>query len=92
MKENEILITTGDSNKYLDQWEYRNKKLIFRKRLMNKLGGHTAIAAVNGDWYLGSDFSSRPNYIENIDGEKYFFPKIAYYMYVLKFITYQNRY
>ncbi len=85
-------MATGDTAKYLDEWTIQNQKVAFNKRLKPALAGHTAIISVGGHFYLGSDFSNRPNYIERMDGKKFFFPEQAYKMYVLKFKKYQDRY
>jgi len=87
-----ILVTTGDAAKYLDQWELKDGRLTFIKRLKKSLSGYTAIVCVNGDTFWGTDFSSRPNYIERSDGKRFFFPQKAYRMYVVAFHECFNRY
>jgi len=88
----DILVTTGDTAKFLDLWHMHNDKMVFRKRLKKYLAGHTAITEIGGKYYLGTDFSSRPNYIEELNGEKFFFPRDAYKMYVIGFYQYKKRY
>lgn len=88
----EILVTTGDTDKVLDSWMLENNKIIFKSRIKKYLAGYTAITMVKGVYYFGTDFSNRPNYIERIDGKKYFFPKKSYKMYVMAFYKYNDRY
>jgi len=87
-----ILISTGDSSKYLDEWRMDSGEFTFIKRLRKDFAGHLAMALVQGHYYLGTDFSHRPNYIECLDGRKFFFPEPASNMYVLRFHPYQSRY
>ncbi len=89
---NDVLVTTGDTAKYLDLWSLQTGQFEFRKRLRNLLAGHTAITKIDHEYYLGSDFSSRPNYIEKLSGKKFFFPEKANGMFVLAFQPYQDRY
>lgn len=88
----EIFVTTGDSLKALDSWMVRAGRLEFRRRLRRRLAGYTAIIEAGGRLYFGTDFSSRPNYIETLEGEKFFFPAKAYDKYVLSFRLEQERY
>lgn len=88
----EILVATGDSRKVLDLWVAADRKLRFVKRIRTSLAGYTAAIEVNGDCYFGTDFSSRPNYIETLEGEKYFFPKKAYKMSAITFHSFAGRY
>lgn len=88
----DILVTTGDAAKYLDLWHLHNDELGFVKRLKCALAGYTDIIRVSDEYYLGTDFSGRPNYIETLSGEKFFFPAIAYRMFVVSFYQYENRY
>lgn len=90
--DNEIVITTGDTGKYLDLWSVQEDDLVFNKRLKKKLAGYMAITILNKCCYFGSDFSNRPNFIATIDQKKFFYPKKAYKMFTAQFITYQNRY
>lgn len=87
-----IFVTTGDTSKALDLWSLREDRLEFLRRLKSRTAGYTAIAEAGGHCYFGTDFSSRPNYIETLGGQKYFFPQKAYRMYVLSFRQYQDRY
>jgi hypothetical protein len=88
----DIIVTTGDNAKYLDLWEIQNSSIIFNRRLKKRLAGQTAILKVGNEYYLGTDFSNRTNYIENLDGRKFIFPKKACKMYVTRFQQYQDRY
>ena len=92
----DLMVTVGDTAKYLDLWKVDENGITFIERKKKYLAGHTAIVKLGGDYYCGSDFSSRPNYIEDFDknfnSKKYFFPKRAYRKFVLRFLPYQNRY
>jgi hypothetical protein len=89
----DILVTTGDSEKRLDLWRLKADELVYEKTLRRSLAGHTAITKVGSMYYMGTDFSSRPNYIERLsDGKKFFFPYPAYKMWVVAFQEHQNRY
>lgn len=88
----EILITTGDSSKFLDMWRIDNQEIVFVKRIKCSLAGYTAITRINNTYYFGTDFSNRPNYIEKLNGDKYFFPLKAYKEWVLTFYTFSDRY
>ncbi len=87
-----VFITTGDTARALDLWRLREGRLEFQRRLKSRMAGYTAIMEAGGRCYFGTDFSSRPNYIETLGGLKYFFPQKAYKMYVLSFRQYQDRY
>ena len=89
----DIIITTGDSEKKLDLWQLESDVLVFKKTLKSILAGHTAITKVGNSYYMGTDFSSRPNYIERLDdGKMIFFPAPAYKMFSVAFQEHQNRY
>ena len=102
--DNTILVATGDRLKVMDLWTNNmanntsNKKsgedsrLAFSKRLIRFLAGYTAMKRINGDFYFGTDFSSRPNYIEMENRKKYFFPEQAYMKFVINFNVYKDRY
>lgn len=92
ISENTIFVSTGDGNKYLDEWKIGFSELVFFSRIKNKLAGYTASVEVKGIKYFGTDFSSRPNYLETLDGEKYFFPLPAYFMYVEALTSIDERY
>lgn len=87
-----ILVATGDSRKLLDLWVVADHKLSFVKRIRRYFAGYTAAINVNGDYYFGTDFSSRPNYIETLEGKKYFFPEKAYKMSTIAFHSFLGRY
>lgn len=88
----EFFVSTGDSRKFLDLWVARNGQVSFVRRLRKNLAGFTATAKVNGEYYFGTDFSSRPNFIETLGGAKYFFPPKAYRLYVIAFHSFFDRY
>ncbi len=76
--DNEIFLTTGDSKKVLDRFSIADDKLRFVVRHQAYFAGYTAATTIAGKVFFGTDFSSRPNYITTLDGEKYFFPKQVY--------------
>lgn len=88
----EFLVTTGDSSKFLDLWFVGNGQTGFVRRLTRHLAGFTAVTKVNGEYFFGTDFSSRPNCIQTLDGTKYFFPEKAYKLYVAAFFAFFDRY
>jgi hypothetical protein len=88
----EFLVATGDSKKFLDLWEVRDGELHFIRRVRRHLAGFTAAVQVHGEYYFGTDFSSRPNYIMTLHGAKYFFPPRAYNLFVTGFHVFLDRY
>jgi hypothetical protein len=88
----EFLVATGDGAKVLDLWVESRGEVRFVRRLRKYLAGFTAAARVNSEYYFGSDFSGRPNFIETLDGTKYFFPLRAYKLFVIAFYTFLDRY
>ena len=93
----ELLVATGDRLKMLDLWSFKSghnlaPTLTFNKRIKRFLAGYTAITHVKGDFYFGTDFSARPNYIETNEGQKFFFPPAAYTLFVMNFSLYKERY
>ena len=89
---NDFLVATGDRLKVLDEWSNDNTSITYTKRLKRFLAGYTAMVKVNGEFYFGTDFTARPNYIEMRDGTKFFFPETAYTMFVMNFKAIDNRY
>lgn len=87
-----VFVSTGDSKKYLDKWDVSNKEMGFSARLAKRLAGYTAAVNVAGNTYFGTDFSSRPNYLETTCGKKYPFPKPAYKMFVRVLEALDDRY
>jgi hypothetical protein len=87
-----VFVSTGDSKKYLDKWDVSNNEMGFSARLAKRLAGYTAAVNVAGKTYFGTDFSSRPNYLETTCGEKYPFPKPAYKMFVRVLAALDDRY
>jgi hypothetical protein len=88
----EFLVATGDTKKVLDLWTTQDGQIRFVRRLKTHLAGFTAAIRVSGEFYFGTDFSSRPNYITTLGGTKYFFPRKAYRLYVTAFYVYLDRY
>jgi hypothetical protein len=93
----DLLVATGDRLKMLDLWSFksdpdREPTLSFNKRIKRFLAGYTAITQLKGDFYFGTDFSARPNYIETDKGQKFFFPPPAYTLFVMNFSVYKERY
>lgn len=92
-KSKNFLVATGDTAKYLDLWVLKDREVKFEKRIKKSLAGYTAIVQIENEHFLGTDFSSRPNYIELLREKlKIPFPPQAYRMYVLRFIQFQNQY
>jgi hypothetical protein len=88
-----LLITIGDTAKYLDSWALTSDGIAFRGRLRRYLAGHTTIQKVRGEFFMGTDFSGRRNYIEVLKTrKKYFFPEIASRMYTIKCKQCEARY
>jgi hypothetical protein len=88
----EFFVATGDTCKFLDVWSVSCGSPRFVQRLRHRLAGFTAAARVSGQYYFGTDFSGRPNYIETLDGSKYFFPRAANRLYVAAFKVFFDRY
>lgn len=60
---------------------------------MRCFGGFTAAATVGAEVYLGSDFSSRPNYLLRLsDHRKFFLPDDAFRRYVYFMEAVDDRY
>jgi hypothetical protein len=70
----------------------REGKPRFLRPLQRHLAGYTAAARINDEYYFGTDFSGRPNYIGTLGGRKYFFPRKAYTLFVSHFYPYFDRY
>jgi hypothetical protein len=88
----EFLVSTGDGRKFLDVWVASRGDIRFVRRLRRRLAGFTAAVEVNGQYYFGSDFSGRPNFIETLGGAKYFFPEKGYKLHVTGFHALFDRY
>lgn len=84
-----IFVSTGDTRKVLDLWA---TPLRFKKRIKKHFAGYTAALMLNGAYYFGTDFSTRPNYIEMLNGKKFFFPQKAYNLAAIAFCALQDRY
>jgi len=90
--ESELLISTGDTKKLTDLWVIEANDIKFKKRIRKYLAGYTAAIKVNNQHFFGTDFSGRPNFIETLEGERYFFPSKAYKMWVFAFYAFSDRY
>jgi hypothetical protein len=90
--ESELLISTGDTKKLTDVWVVKGHDIEFKKRIRRYLAGYTSAITVNNQHFFGTDFSGRPNFIETLDGERYFFPPKAYKMWVYAFYGFSDRY
>lgn len=88
----EFLVATGDGHKLLDLWAADGGGVRFVRRLRKRLAGYTAAARVAGEYYFGSDFSGRPNFIAVLGGPRYFFPAKAYRMHAAAFHALFDRY
>ena len=88
----QYLVSTGDGSKRLDLWGVLDGRPRFMKPMRKNLAGYTAATKVKDEYYFGSDFSGRPNYIGTLDGRKYFFPRKAYKLFVSQFHPYLDRY
>lgn len=88
----EFLVATGDADKLLDLWVLSHGGIRFVRRVRKYLAGFTAAVEVNGEYFFGSDFSNRPNFIETLGGAKYFFPEKAYKLHAAAFFAYLDRY
>lgn len=78
-----FLVSTGDGKKVLDRWELYENGAFHRVRLKRYFAGYTAACKVKNIIFFGTDFSSRPNYLDTLKGEKYPFPRPAYKMFVV---------
>lgn len=88
----EFLVATGDGHKYLDLWASSGDEVRFVRTITKRLAGFTAAAEVGGEYYFGSDFSGRPNFIRVLGGPRYFFPEKAYLMHSAAFHVLFDRY
>jgi hypothetical protein len=88
----EFFVSTGDTRKLLDLWTVADGGLRFVRRVRHRLAGFMAAARVSGEYYFGTDFSGRPNYIETMGGSKYFFPAKANRLFVAAFKVFFGRY
>lgn len=89
-----IYISTGDAAKYLDLWDLAEDSLAFVKRVNRLVTGYTAMIKIGHEYFFGTDFSGRPNYlvIRGDDRKKIPFPKKAYKMYVIRLLVCEKRY
>jgi hypothetical protein len=89
----QFLVSVGDTSKFLDLWVVDRSGMALVKRVKRRLAGYTAAEEVNGEYYFGTDFTSRPNFIEALgSGEKFFFPDKAYKLRADIFRGFFNRY
>lgn len=88
-----LLVSTGDSSKFLDEWHIHQGKLEFVRRVMRRLAGFTAYACVGPAIYFGTDFSERPNYLLRLhDRRKFFLPLPAFRQAVNSMVVHEDRY
>lgn len=88
-----LLVSTGDTAKYLDLWELDGAGMRLVRRLRGSLAGHTTMAGCGSQVFLGSDFSHRPNYLEIIEegrSKKLSFPLPAYKMHAVRCINWHG--
>lgn len=90
--EGQFLVSTGDTRKLLDLWSVQTRGVAFVRRMKRHLAGFTAAIEINSEYYFGTDFSGRPNWIETLGGRKFFFPSKAYRLQVADFYGFLNRY
>lgn len=84
IKNDRYLVSTGDSNKYLDEFIINSNHCKLVKRHLTHLGGFTASVKIENTIFFGTDFTYRPNYIVNFNsGKKYFLPKQAWLEFVI---------
>jgi hypothetical protein len=88
----QYLVTTGDGSKRLDLWFAGRAELKFVRALRKRLAGFTAVVRVRGEYYFGTDYSGRPNYIVTLAGTKYILPQKAYNQFVTDLYVYLDRY
>jgi hypothetical protein len=88
----DFLVATGDGHKFLDLWSSSGDEVRFVRTITKRLAGFTAAAEVGGEYYFGSDFSGRPNFIRVLGGPRYFFPEKAYLMHAAAFHVLFDRY
>ena len=89
----DTLVSVGDTSKFLDLWVVDRSGMAFLKRVRRRLAGYTAAEEVNGEYYFGTDFTSRPNFIVALgSGEKFFFPDKAHKLRADIFHGFFNRY
>ncbi len=79
---NELLVSTGDARKALDLWRVENGRPVFKKRIRKHSAGYTAAVGAGRDIYFGTDFSSRANWIETLNGARHPYPCESYRCYV----------
>jgi hypothetical protein len=88
-----LFISTGDTKKYLDKWEFCNDEIRFIGRVMSNFAGFVGCCMVQNKHYFGSDFSERPNYIYCLENKKKFFlPEPAYTHFFSEMIPVNDRF
>lgn len=93
LDERRFLVSTGDSKRVLDVWRIADGHLRLERRLMSRLAGFTSVATLGGETYLGTDFSSRPNYLLRLsDRRKFFLPKEAFLKWIWLIEPVENRF
>ncbi len=92
LHDGELFVATGDSRKYLDPFSFEAGELHFKRRILKRNGGFTAACSIGNKLYLGTDFSGRPNCIYCLQtGEKFAFPKPAFYQYCILMLPVDDR-
>lgn len=88
----EVFVTTGDATKLCDRLTIAGGTPALVRRHRSRLAGYTAAARAAGECFFGTDFSGRPNYLETLQGDKYFFPADAYRSWVVSLTPLWKRY
>lgn len=88
----DLFVSTGDSRKALDLWTVDKGRLLFIRRLRKRSAGYTAAVPLGCELFFGTDFSSRPNWIETLSGKKFPFPKPAFLSYTEAMQAVDSRY
>lgn len=90
-----LLVSTGDTAKYLDLWRIVGNEMRFLKRIVHSMAGHTTMGGCGTRTFCGTDFSHRPNYLEVIEEcarTKIPFPQPAYSMHSVRTLTWNQHY
>jgi hypothetical protein len=78
VNDHQVLISTGDSRKCLDQLTLSRGRLPSFRRLRRRMAGFTAMARIGTTVWCGSDFSERANYLLNLETQrKHYLPHAA---------------
>lgn len=88
----EVFVTTGDGTKLLDRLSVASGAPRLLARHRRWLAGYTGAASVRETYFFGTDFSNRPNYIETLEGARYFLPSSAYTKWIRSLTVLEERY